>query len=75
MLLTANLPKFLWTESVQHVVWLKNRMTSTCTLDGKTPYEMVHGMKPDMTDLPEWSTRIFVLKEQASKLESRSDEG
>jgi GAG-pre-integrase domain/Integrase core domain/Pol polyprotein, beta-barrel domain len=35
MHLTVGLPKFLWMESVQHAVWLKNR-TSTCALDGKT---------------------------------------
>ena len=62
MHLTAGLPKFLWAESVQHAVWLKDR-TSTCALDGKTPYEMVHGIKPDLADLPEWGTKLFVFKE------------
>ena len=60
--LTIELPKFLWTESVQHAVCLKN-CTSMHVLDGKTLYEMVHGTKPDLTDLPEWGTRVFILKE------------
>jgi hypothetical protein len=74
MHLTAELPKFLWTESIQHVIWLKNR-TSTCALDGRTPYEIVHGTKPDLTGLPEWGTRVFVLKESSGKLESKADKG
>jgi hypothetical protein len=74
MHLTAELPKFLWTKSVQHAIWLKNR-TSTHALDGRTPYMLVHDAKPDLTDLPEWGTRVFVLKESNGKLESKADEG
>ena len=70
----ADLPKFLWTESVQHAVWLKNQ-TSMCVLDGKTPYEMLHKMKPDLTDLPEWGARVYTLKEDHGKLESKADKG
>ena len=66
----VDLPKFLWMESVQHTVWLKNQ-TSMCALDRKTPYEILHKMKPDLTDLPEWGARIFALKEDCRKLESR----
>jgi hypothetical protein len=53
MHLTAGLPKFLWTESIQHTVWLKNQ-TSMCVLDGKTPYELMHREKLNLTDLPEF---------------------
>lgn len=51
--ITANLLKFLWTESIQHAVWLKNR-SSTHGLDGKTPYKLIHNSKPDLTNLPEF---------------------
>jgi Reverse transcriptase (RNA-dependent DNA polymerase) len=74
MHLAAGLPKFLWTESVQHAVWLKNR-TSTRALDGKTPYESMHREKPNLTDLPEWGTRVFTLREDRGKLEAKADEG
>ena len=40
----ADLPKFLWPESVQHAVWLKNCM-STYKLDGKMPFELVFNKK------------------------------
>ena len=52
MLCKMGPPKFLWTESVHHVVWLKNR-TSTHALNGKMLYELVHGVIPDLSDLPE----------------------
>src|SRR5882724_4536103 len=47
MLLTVDLPKFLWTESVQHMMWLKN-CTSMCALGRKTPFEMLHKSKPNL---------------------------
>ena len=74
MHLAVGLPKFLWTESVQHAVWLKN-WTSTRALDGKTPYEVMHRVKPDLTDLPEWGARVFTLREDRGKLEAKADEG
>ena len=47
MLHASQLPKFLWGEAVKHAVWLKNR-TSTRVLDGKTPYEIFYGTKPNL---------------------------
>jgi hypothetical protein len=67
MHLTANLPKFLWTKSIQHAIWLMNR-TSTRALDGRTPYELVHVSTPDLSDLPDWGAKLFVLKEEHGKL-------
>ena len=49
MLMADQLPKTLWPETVHHAVWLKNR-TSTRALNGKTPYEVMYQMKPDLTD-------------------------
>jgi hypothetical protein len=39
------------------------------------PYELVHASKSDLSDLPEWGAKLFVLKEDHGKLESKSDEG
>ena len=74
MLMTAQLPKTLWPETVHHAVWLKNR-TSTRVLNGKTPYEVMHETKPDLTDLPEWGARVFRMKMNAGKLDQKSTEG
>ena len=51
MLMTAQLPKALWPETIHHAVWLKNG-TSTHALNSKTPYEVMHKTKLDLTDLP-----------------------
>ena len=72
MLLAADLLKFLWAESVQHVTWLKN-CTLTCALSRKTPFEMLHKSKPNLEDLPEWGTRIFVLCKGCNKLDEKAD--
>ena len=76
--MTAQLPKTLWPETVHHAVWLKNRTsnrTSMCALNGKTPYEVMHQTKPDLTDLPEWGARVFIMKTNAGKLDQKSTEG
>ena len=72
--MTAQLPKALWPETIHHTVWLKNR-TSTHALNGKTPYKVMHKMKLDLTDLPEWGARVFVMKLIAGKLDQKSTEG
>ena len=74
MLHASGLPKSLWGEAVRHAVWLKNR-TSTKALDGKTPFEAVHGEKPDLSDLHEWGCRVWVHDASQSKLDSRALEG
>jgi hypothetical protein len=53
---------------------LKNR-TSTRALDGKTPYELMHCEKLNLADLLEWGARVFTLREDRGKLESKADEG
>ena len=39
------------------------------------PYEVMHKMKPDLTDLPEWGARVFVMKMIAGKLDQKSTKG
>jgi len=59
---TADLLKFLWLESIQHTIWLKNQ-TMSYQLDGKMPFELMFNKKPDLTNLPEWGAKVWVLKE------------
>ncbi|KAF8580305.1 hypothetical protein K439DRAFT_1357255 [Ramaria rubella] len=40
-----------------------------------TPYKVRYEVKADLSVLPEWGTKVFVLKENQGKLEPRSDEG
>jgi hypothetical protein len=74
MLHASGLPKFLWGESVRHVVWLKNH-TSTKALGGRTPFEAVTGSKPDLRGLPEWGCRVSVHDATGTKLDTRATIG
>jgi len=46
----SGLPKMLWGEGLRHATWLKNH-TATYTLDGKTPYEVLFGCSPNLSEL------------------------
>ena len=71
MLHASGLPKFLWGEVVNHAVYLKNQ-TSTKALDGKTPFQVFHGTKPNLCGIPEFSSKVWVHTPENSKLEGRS---
>ena len=72
MLHASQLLKFLWGEAVKHAVYLKNR-TSTKSLNGKTPYEVYFGKKPNITNLHEFGCKVWVHDTSGSKLDSRSE--
>ena len=71
MLHESGLLKFLWAEAVSHAVYLKNR-TWTRTLGYTTPYEILHGRKPNIGNLHPWGCKVRVSREVESKLDSRS---
>ena len=75
LLHSSKLPKNLWGEAITHAVWLKNRTVTRSLPEGKTPYEMLYKEKPNMKDLHEWGTRIWVHTTNGSKLDWRSKEG
>lgn len=74
MLHASGLPKFLWGEAVKHAVYLKNR-TSTKALDGKTPFEIFYGTKPNLSGLPEFGCEVWVHTTEGSKLDGRAVKG
>jgi transposase InsO family protein len=69
----SQLPKNLWGEAIHFIVWLKNR-TTTRALGKITPYEQLHGSKPDLGGVPEWGQRIWVHLDSGSKLDGRAAE-
>jgi hypothetical protein len=73
MLISRNLPSFLWAEAVAHAAYIRNR-APTKALDGKTPHEVWTGEKPDVSHLREFGSNVWVLKEgiKLSKLELQS---
>jgi hypothetical protein len=74
MLHQSGLPKFIWGDTIQHPVWLKNR-TSTRALDNMTPYEALTGNKPNLSHLHEWGSKVWVHDSTNGKLEGRSKVG
>src|SRR5277367_524644 len=75
LLHSSKLPKNLWGEAVNHAVWLKNRTPTRALPDGKTPYEMLYGRKPDLRNLEEWGSKVWVHTPAGSKLDGRSKVG
>jgi len=70
MLHASGLPKFLWGEALAHSVYIKNR-TWTRYLTGTTPYEVLYGLKPDLSSLHPWGCKVWVHDDSGSKLDGR----
>ena len=73
LLIGANLLRTLWAEAVSHATYLKN-CSPTRTLINKTPYEMVHGCKPNLSDLHRFKCKVFVQLENTGKLDEQAKE-
>ena len=67
MLHASGQPHFLWGEAAHHAEWLKN-CTPTKALDGKTPFEVAMGKKPDLSGLREWGCQVWVRNQESTKL-------
>ena len=74
MLLDSDLLKFLWAEAASHAVYLKNR-TWTWAIGDTTPYEILVGSKPNLSNLHPWGCKVRVHSPGGSKLDSRSSVG
>jgi len=74
MLHASGLPKFLWGEALMHSVYIKNR-TWTRYLISTTPYEVLYGSKPDLSNLHPWGCKVWVHDTNGTKLDGRMKEG
>lgn len=75
MLFAAGLPKYLWAEAVGHSIWIRNRAPTRAIPEAMTPHEKATGEKPDLTNLLEWGTSVWVKQLDVKKLEPRAAEG
>jgi len=64
----TKLPKKLWTEILQTVIYVKNR-SPVRPLGSKTPYEVLYGKKPDLSNLriPGYIAYAIIPKEKRGK--------
>lgn len=74
MLIDSGLPKYLWKEAVKYSMWIRNR-TTTHHLDGRTPYEVLYGVKPEIGYIHLWGSWVWVRSLTAGKLDPRGREG
>ena len=59
---------------MKYSVYVKNR-TWTRALDNMMPYEVLTGMKPDISNLRVWGQKVWVHDNKGSKLDGRAKEG
>jgi hypothetical protein len=57
-----------------HSVWLQNH-SSTCALNGKTPYEMAKGRNPHLAGIQEFGTAAYIKDLNARKLDPQAQKG
>ena len=60
MINAQRVPEFLWEHAIDHASYIRNR-SYTRTLQGETPYEIWHGLKPSVAHLREFGTPVWVL--------------
>jgi len=72
MLISKNLPSYLWDEAVSYANFICNRVP-TRALENMTPYKGWHSKKPDVSNLREFGCNVWVLDESnKTKLHPRS---
>jgi len=54
MLHHAGLPQTYWGEAALTVAYLHNRTESRALPPGRTPYEMLHSQRPNLSHLRVW---------------------
>lgn len=75
MFLARNVSNELWAEAISYAVFIQNRTLSSIGL--ATPYELVHGEKPDVSSLRIFGSPAFIHVPDARrrKLDPKAIEG
>ena len=75
LLYGAGLGSKYWSYALRHAVYLKNRLPHTA-LSYKTPYEMINGDKPDLSNIRVFGSRVhFMNKTRQKKLDKMDSVG
>jgi hypothetical protein len=59
LLADAKLPLSFWGDAALTVQYLRNRLPTSTLPPGTTPYEIMHGTKPDLSHLRVWGCQCF----------------
>nr|CAN69553.1 hypothetical protein VITISV_009018 [Vitis vinifera] len=75
MLSSSKLPQFLWTEALQTIVYILNRVPTKAV--PKTPFELLKGWKPSLQHMRVWgcSSVVRIYNPQEKKLDPRTISG
>ena len=73
LLLESNLPKSLWTYAVMTATQIRNRCYNSRT--GKTPYESLTGIKPNLSGMHIFGTVCYAYEQNQRKLDPRCTKG
>ncbi|XP_022835185.1 uncharacterized protein LOC111362695 [Spodoptera litura] len=75
LLFDAQLGKDFWTEATNTAVYLQNRIVAS-GLEGKTPYEIWTGSKPNLSHLRVFGSKVMVhiAKEKRQKWDKKSEQ-
>ncbi|POM69813.1 Copia-type Polyprotein [Phytophthora palmivora] len=69
----ADMPTALWPEALQYIVEIDN-MSATRALNGRTPFEKLHGKKPDLNKVRVCGAIGFVyVAKRKNKLSSKAE--
>ena len=76
LLIESGLPQPLWAEAVLAANYVCNRCPSKA-LNGKTPYEVWFGVKPEIKHTMEFGSQVFILDKSPGrgKFNEQSKEG
>ncbi|KAJ3553828.1 hypothetical protein NM688_g3412 [Phlebia brevispora] len=75
MILARSLPRKFWQDAIAYLCHVKN-CCSTRALDGKTPYEVFWGRRPDVQNFQEFGIPCWVLvpENRQDKLAAKSEQ-
>jgi len=68
-LIQSGLPKSLWVEAANFIIWVKNH-TITKVLGDVTLHKKLTRQKPSLAGVPEWGQRVWVHRRDGLKLEA-----
>lgn len=74
MLLQSKLPQYLWAEAMSYMTWVTNH-TPTRALNGQTPYEVCHGVKPNLKGIMPFGATTWVKLVGVQKLDVQAKPG
>lgn len=73
LLIDSGLPKQLWTYAVMTSAYIRNRCYNCRT--GKTPYESMTGIKPNLSNMHVFGTECHAHVQGKTKLDARGEKG